>query len=416
MALADLTDWMDEYTGSRFVWYVKRLSANDTLANKSHQAGPYIPKEFLFRVFPQIHQPEVENPDVFFLLYIDSHADGRPNARAVWYNNRLRGGTRNEARVTGLGGSSSALLDPDNTGALAVFVFVINEHGAAQECHVWVCEHETEEDIIEDRIGPIEPGQWLIWSVDGRTQSDRFTEGKTSRSCWLEPDQIPVNWLDRFPTGADIVMKSIELCPGHGLNPDHRLLKRRSCEFDMFRSVEAAFEMDHIQEGFKTIDEFLARAQTILQRRKSRSGRSLELHTRHIFIEEGLKEGTDFSYQPESEPGRRPDFLFPSQIDYKNPLFPQDDLRMLAVKTTCKDRWRQVLEEAYRIPNKHLLTLQEGVSESQFRKMAESGIQLVVPSPLTKTYPESVRPHLQSLESFISDVRLLTIGKTPPYL
>jgi hypothetical protein len=43
MPVGDITDWLDEYSGSEFVWYIKRLSANDTLANNTHQAGPYIP-------------------------------------------------------------------------------------------------------------------------------------------------------------------------------------------------------------------------------------------------------------------------------------------------------------------------------------------------------------------------------------
>jgi len=80
---------------------------------------------------------------------------------------------------------------------------------------------------------------------------------------------------------------------------------------------------------------------------------------------------------------------------------------MLAVKTTCKDRWRQVVKEADRIELKHLLTLQEGVSENQFKEMVEAGVQLVVPAKLFKSFPEALRPHLQSLESFIADVRLL---------
>jgi hypothetical protein len=82
---------------------------------------------------------------------------------------------------------------------------------------------------------------------------------------------------------------------------------------------------------------------------------------------------------------------------------------MLAVKTTCKDRWRQILTEADRISDKHLLTLQEGVSESQFREMTEARVRLVVPAELTNAFPKSVRPHLQTLESFIGDVRLLKI-------
>jgi len=82
---------------------------------------------------------------------------------------------------------------------------------------------------------------------------------------------------------------------------------------------------------------------------------------------------------------------------------------MLAVKTTVKDRWRQILNEANRIEKKHLLTLQEGVSIKQFQEMVNVGVQLVVPTPLKKKFPRSVQEHLQSVESFIGDIRLLNI-------
>jgi hypothetical protein len=75
---------------------------------------------------------------------------------------------------------------------------------------------------------------------------------------------------------------------------------------------------------------------------------------------------------------------------------------MLAVKTTCKDRWRQILNEADRIPHKHLLTLQEGVSLSQFAEMRAANVTLVVPQPLHYSYEETVRPHLLTFESFIA--------------
>ena len=83
---------------------------------------------------------------------------------------------------------------------------------------------------------------------------------------------------------------------------------------------------------------------------------------------------------------------------------------MLAVKTTCKDRWRQILAEADRIGTKHLLTLQEGISERQFQEMVDAGVQLVVPEPLKEKFPSSVREHLQTVESFIADVRLLNVA------
>ena len=74
-SVADLTSWMDQHTGAHIVWYVKRLAANDTLASGAHQAGPYIPKEFLFRMFPSLNRPDVKNPDKWFELRVDSHPD-----------------------------------------------------------------------------------------------------------------------------------------------------------------------------------------------------------------------------------------------------------------------------------------------------------------------------------------------------
>ncbi|WP_082737501.1 MULTISPECIES: type II restriction endonuclease [unclassified Blastomonas] len=411
MPVGDLVEWLDEYGGPGFVWYVKRLSANDTLANGSNQAGPYVPREVLFDLYPALNQPAVKNPDVWFDLYVDSHSDLK-RVRAVWYNNKLHDkpqGGRNETRLTNLGGQASALLDPESTGALTVFAFNQINPPRMPDCHVWVCRHETEEDLVEDRVGPVEPGKWLLWPPAQPGLLHLLQMPPVRANCWLDDNEIPAQWRAKFPSGADIINKAVELRADAALDPDKRLIRRRECEFEIFRSVERAIELPFIQAGFATVDEFIARAQTILQRRKARSGRSLELHARAIFLEERLVEGTHFAHQPESERGKRPDFLFPSADAYRDANFPADRLRMLAVKTTCKDRWRQILNEADRIPAKHLLTLQEGVSEPQFREMTNAGVQLVVPTDIIGTYPRDVRPHLQTLESFIGDVRLLTV-------
>lgn len=117
--MMELGDWLNEYSGERYTWYVKRLSGNDTLANKAHQAGPYIPKELLFDVIPGLERIDVENPDRWFDVYIDSHADYR-QIRSVYYNSkrhRRQKNGRDETRLTNWGGNESALLDPESTGA-----------------------------------------------------------------------------------------------------------------------------------------------------------------------------------------------------------------------------------------------------------------------------------------------------------
>ena len=78
---------------------------------------------------------------------------------------------------------------------------------------------------------------------------------------------------------------------------------------------------------------------------------------------------------------------------------------MLGVKTSCKDRWRQVLAEAERIKKKHLATLEPGISESQMIEMQSNNLQLVVPAEVQETYTDSQRKDLIDIESFIELVR-----------
>jgi hypothetical protein len=411
MTLMSIADWVDEYLAAEYAWFVKRLSGNDTMDNKSHQAGPYIPKAVIFALFPSLAQSLELNPRRTFTLIIDSHPDIRQNVSAIWYNNKYRGGTyqgtRDETRLTNFGGKSSVLLDPESTGSLCIFAFRIGSEGEAVDCHVWVCDNAVEEDFVENRIGPVEPGKHLFLKPDSLASLSDSSSVK--KSCWLKPDQIPSMWLKEFPSGLEIIRRAIEMRPVAGRDVDERLIQRRDCEYEIYRSVEQAIELPRIQQGFQDIDTFFKFAQTILQRRKARSGRSLELHTRELLLEEGFIDGSEFAYQPESEPGKTPDFLFPSQAAYNDPDFPTDRLRMLAVKTTCKDRWRQILNEANRVQKKHLLTLQQGVSEKQFCEMAEAQVQLVVPKPLIEKYPSAVQPHLLTLDDFMVEIRHLQL-------
>ena len=407
MALGDLNDWLSERTDSRSFWYLKRLSGNDTLANGSHQAGPYIPKDLLFELFPSIRDASTLNPRIEFDVDVDSHAEHK-RVTAIWYNNHLHGGTRNETRVTNWGGSSSAVLTPESTGALTAFAFSRPASDQPVSLHVWVCRNAFEEDVIEERISPVEPGEHVIWRP-GEADIHRVMAAApaAAMSCSLTPAQMPPGWLTVFPSGADIVRKVCQLRPADGASADSRLIRRRDCEYEVFQSVEQAIEGSVISHGFHSIADFLTTAQRVLQRRKARSGKSLELQMKQIFLEEGLVAGQDFSHNPESESGKRPDFLFPSQKSYQDPDFDVARLRMLATKTTCKDRWRQVINEADRIAVKHLLTLQEGVSLRQYAEMKDAGIRLVIPTPLIKKYPESVQPDLMTVEAFVSSIRHL---------
>ena len=75
--------------------------------------------------------------------------------------------------------------------------------------------------------------------------------------------------------------------------------------------------------------------------------------------------------------------------------------RLLGVKSTCKDRWRQVLSEAARIEEKHLFTLEPGISENQTNEMQANSLQLVLPASLHSSFSKEQRNYLLNLSEFI---------------
>ena len=86
-------------------------------------------------------------------------------------------------------------------------------------------------------------------------------------------------------------------------------------------------------------------------------------------------------------------------------MFPADDLVILGAKTTCKDRWRQVLTEADRIDEKYLFTLQQGISKNQLKEMHDSHLTLVVPHDYISSFPKEYQREISDLTGFIRMVR-----------
>lgn len=171
-------------------------------------------------------------------------------------------------------------------------------------------------------------------------------------------------------------------------------------EYRLFRRVERLLSQNEINRLYKSIDDFLSTAAKILNRRKARAGRSLENHTEYILN----KAGIPFDMRPDDVDGR-PDILIPGKAQYKNPSWPDSKLIVIGIKTTCKDRWRQVLNEARRISRKHILTIQQGISQNQLKEMHRSNVSLIVPKPIQKQYPYGSGIEMFSLEEFVIHVK-----------
>ena len=405
-----LRRWIETASTARII-YAKRLSGNDTLANHTHQGGPYVAKPAAFEISPSVNTTKKQNPKSWFSLTIVSHDMPQRTVVLTYYNRQRtlasadkgKGKGKKESRVdelriTRLGGRSSPLLDPDSTGALAIFAFFGSEPELRSE--VWVCRDADEEDVAEEWLGIVDPGYTVLSHPDSGVSVLPEKEGK----CRLSPDELPPDWRDTYPSGEEIVAKTLEILPTKTGDADKRLLRRRQCEFEIFESIQDAIELPRVKAGFDGLEPFLQCAMSIVNRRKSRGGRSLELQVRQILLENGFVQGEHFDHDVISEGSSRPDFVFPSRAAYQNPRYPESNLRMLAVKTTCRDRWRQILTEAHRISCKHLLTLQRGVSENQFQQIQEARVCLVVPKKLHERYRRSMRPHLLTLEGFLKSL------------
>ena len=98
--------------------------------------------------------------------------------------------------------------------------------------------------------------------------------------------------------------------------------------------------------------------------------------------------------------------LLPSARITRSPV----EAMKLGAKTTCKDRWRQVLAEADRINPKHLLTLEAGISPVQTDEMQRSGLALVIPTPIQESYKPA---QLGMISSFGEFIGLALTSKSP---
>jgi hypothetical protein len=182
---------------------------------------------------------------------------------------------------------------------------------------------------------------------------------------------------------------------------DETLARWLEREEQLFRALENVIIRERLARNFATVDEFIEYSLSVQNRRKSRMGFALQNHLVELFTRHGLR----FTPQARTEASNKPDFIFPGEREYHDATFNAALLVMLGVKSTSKDRWRQVLTEADRIPQKHLCTLEAGISTKQTDEMRRQSLTLVVPAGLHATYTGAQRTGLLSVAEFVEFVR-----------
>lgn len=368
--------------------FCKFLSANDTGKTGGHQAGIYIPKKSVKILFSE-QGLKGENKEKW--VNVEWQNNTETNTRFIYYGK----GTRNEYRITNFG-RDFPFLSAEYTGALFVLVKRNEENYSG---YILNSDADINGFLNAFNLSPTDTNQLI-------SKNNIYSETHED----LEIQEFIKNLNIDFPSSEimsatarhiqNIVYDHMEYIQ---TNPDKKIIDWTNTEYNLFRALEHAKYGNIIRNGFSSVDEFISTANMVLNRRKSRAGKSLEHHLSAIFDGNDL----DYTAQPVTEGNKKPDFLFPSSKAYHDNTFPVESLISLAAKTTCKDRWRQVLNEADRLRNrpKYLCTLQQGISSTQMDEMQAENVILVVPKPYIATYPRDRQDKIWTISKFVNYVK-----------
>ena len=368
--------------------YCKFLSGNDTGLTGAHQAGIYISKPSIPILFDT---PGEKGCNKEKWVKVKWQNNLETDTRFIYYGQ----GTRNEYRITNFG-RGFPFLHPEYTGAL----FVLVKNGS-EDYQGFVLNTEDEINQFLDAFG-ISPTGTNRLIETAQIQPSVHEEAEFSRFINSLDKDFPAS--EEMSAAARRIQDKVYDHAEYALtNPDAKLLDWTDMEYKLFRAIEYARYGNVIANGFHSVEEFISTANAVLNRRKSRAGKSLEHHLSAIFSRNQLQ----YRAQAITEGNKKPDFIFPSQEAYHDPSFPVDRLISLAAKTTCKDRWRQVINEADRLRDKpkFLCTLQQGISPAQMDEMQAENVVLVVPRPYIMSYPRDRQDRIWTLARFISYVR-----------
>ncbi len=367
--------------------FSKFIKPNDTGSTGGHQAGFHLHKNS-WPLFFETPGEKGANKDLY--VTIRWQDDFETSSRFIYYGV----GTRDEYRLTRFGQGFPYLTD-DNVGDLLVLV---KKSATFFEGYVLSSDEDIEDFFAALNISSTETNGIIPKQLE-QTAEDRLTQ------CFLAYIQS-LN-ID-FPTTIDLAnnarkcfVNSYNITP-HQIksNPDKEILNWLEAEYALFKTIENDRYSELIRTPFPSVEDLVKSANTILNRRKSRAGKSLEHHLEEIFRISELV----FQTQVTTENNKKPDFLFPNIEAYNNSDFDEKKLVLLASKTTCKDRWRQILNEADRIKTKHLFTLQQSISKNQLEEMKQYNVQLVVPKAYLNSFPAEHRGDILTLERFVGIV------------
>lgn len=388
--MSELVNVAVESAISSGISFCKFLSANDARATGSNQSGVLVSVAAARLLFNE------SLPDSSVLKRI---------VKITWQNDIVTESaftyysSKKELRITRFGRGFD-LINAEKTGSL----FVLTKQ-SWDDYSAFLFDTEEEIETFLSAFGLSSTETNCLFGVNGVQKSDIENEAINSFVESLG-DSFPetVVMAQAARNISNQIYNHVEYVM---TNPDKKIIEWTNMEYALFRAIEEHQYGETVRNGFASLDEFVAVANSVLNRRKSRAGKSLEHHLGNIFDLNHIS----YDSQAITEGKKKPDFLFPSAAAYHDVSYPSKKLVTLAAKTTCKDRWRQILNEANRLKDdyKYLCTLQQGISPTQMDEMESEKVVLVVPQSYITFYPKDRRDRIWTIAKFVEYIKNIQI-------
>lgn len=395
----------------------KRLAAVDTSASKSNQHEVTGSKVLLRILGERTRNRPKDGPDNRFdatYIWLGTEQEAMSEeGKLSWYDSRANDPKRSaEWRLYYQTNSITDLMRPGDTLFVALrpddrLLFIVTPDGSTIQSQLLWLFGLSEQPGLQFEQRELTPDTGGELDFAARYILDELGIDAEEPEAEIV-DRLIAPFGLKFPTTrifSDAARRSLPEVSALD-EPDLALLAWMDREELMFRRLERRIVAERIANGFLSagdadVDGFLGFSLSVQNRRKARAGQALENHLEAVFTANRIR----YARGAETENKNKPDFLFPGAAEYHDPFFDAAALTMLGAKSTLKDRWRQVLSEAERVPEKHLLTLAPGISENQTDEMKAKSLRIVAPLPLHETYKASQRNWLMTVADFLQLVR-----------
>jgi hypothetical protein len=345
----------------------------------------------------------------FILLNDDEDKIIEANGALTWYDARENHATRTEFRLYY---SSNAVIDNCSAGDLVVIGRTAKDSLAI----IVASKNSTTEKQLLWLFGLSEVGnKFVIKSFLNENKDLGFAGRFIISSLGFDTDDENEDYLplilerfgNSFPSTnifSEFARTTItDVSPIE--TPDRTLLSWMDREQMLFKTLERHIVEKKLNEGFgekgTDVEDFIQFSLSVQNRRKSRAGFAFENHLSKIFDAHKIR----YTRGQVTELNKKPDMIFPGIKEYHDETFDVSLLTLLGLKTSAKDRWRQVLSEGARVKNKNLITLEPSISKNQTDEMVSENLQLVIPQGIIETYTDQQREQILTLNEFIDIIK-----------